>query len=266
MRIAWISDIHLDFLNEETLPAFYDMLAITFTDALLLGGDIGESRTISDFLIQIAQHAQIPVYFVLGNHVYYGSSLHAVRHEIRSLCQQIPHLHYLSEIDKVVPLGESTALIGHDGWADLEYGDFQYSSVWMRDYSEIEELKGHKKKTLPDVMRQFSQQAATHIENMLNIALQDYNTIVILTHVPPFQEACWHEGKISDKEWLPHFTCKAVGDVVKQFSTNHPTKQFRVLCGHTHGSGKAKILPNLRIWTKGAEYGEIRPPFIATFT
>ncbi len=28
-----------------------------------------------------------------------------------------------------------------------------------------------------------------------------------------------------------------------------------VLCGYTHGGGEARILPNLRVLTGGAEYG-----------
>jgi hypothetical protein len=28
-----------------------------------------------------------------------------------------------------------------------------------------------------------------------------------------------------------------------------------VLCGHTHGAGEARILPNLDVKTGGAEYG-----------
>jgi 3',5'-cyclic-AMP phosphodiesterase len=34
-----------------------------------------------------------------------------------------------------------------------------------------------------------------------------------------------------------------------------PGRKMTVLCGHTHGSGEAKILPNLNVLTGGAEYG-----------
>ena len=37
-----------------------------------------------------------------------------------------------------------------------------------------------------------------------------------------------------------------------------PDRQMTVLCGHTHGSGEAKILPNLRVLTGGAVYGKPR--------
>jgi hypothetical protein len=34
-----------------------------------------------------------------------------------------------------------------------------------------------------------------------------------------------------------------------------PDRQMTVLCGHTHGSSEAEILPNLRVLTGGAVYG-----------
>ena len=74
--------------------------------------------------------------------------------------------------------------------------------------------------------------------------------------MPPFREACIYEGKISNDDWLPHFSCKAVGDVLRDIMSQHPQRNLTVLCGHTHGSGTADILPNLRVHTGAAVYGE----------
>ncbi len=35
-----------------------------------------------------------------------------------------------------------------------------------------------------------------------------------------------------------------------------PHRRLTVLCGHTHGRGEAAILPNLRVLTAGAIYGQ----------
>lgn len=262
MRFAWISDIHIDMLDEATLEQYYVMLDTAFVDALLLGGDIGESHNLRDYLITVAKRAHVPVYFVLGNHDFYGSSIKKTRMLTKVLSAQVPNLTYLTITPDVVELTPKSALIGHDGWADLRYGDFGHSSVWMRDYTEIEELKDLKKVTLRPVMENLAQESAEHIKTLLTKAMAKYNDIFILTHLPPFQEACWHEGKISDKEWLPHFTNKAMGDVIYDLCKRNPTKRCRVLCGHTHGEGTARILKNLMVYTKGAEYKEIRPPMI----
>ena len=90
---------------------------------------------------------------------------------------------------------------------------------------------------------------------LLPDALDRFQHVLVVTHVPPFRESCWHEGRISDNDWLPHFACKAVGDVLADEMKKHLGKQMTVICGHTHGAGEAQILPNLRVLTGGAEYG-----------
>ena len=78
---------------------------------------------------------------------------------------------------------------------------------------------------------------------------------VVLTHVPPFREAAWYEGRPSDSQWLPFFSCKAVGDVLLEAIQDLPCKRMTVLCGHIHGGGRSAILPNLATWTGPARYG-----------
>lgn len=65
---------------------------------------------------------------------------------------------------------------------------------------------------------------------------------------------CWHEGQISDDNSLPHFSCKAVGDVLRAVMQAYPESNLTVLGGHTHSSGVARILPNLTAFTGEAEY------------
>ncbi len=37
-----------------------------------------------------------------------------------------------------------------------------------------------------------------------------------------------------------------------------PDRDMTVLCGHTHGEGYVEVLPNLRMRTGGAVYGQPR--------
>jgi hypothetical protein len=100
-------------------------------------------------------------------------------------------------------------------------------------------------------------EAADHFRAVLPEALSRFRHVVVLTHVPPFRESCWHEGRISDDNWLPFFfACKAVGDTLRDAMAAAPNGQMTVLYGHTHGSGEAEILPNLRVLTVGAVYGK----------
>jgi len=58
--------------------------------------------------------------------------------------------------------------------------------------------------------------------------------------------------------FLPYFSCKAVGDVMEKVMRAYPQSILLVLCGHTHGGGEIKVLDNLRVLTGEAEYGTLR--------
>jgi len=74
-------------------------------------------------------------------------------------------------------------------------------------------------------------------------------------HVPPFRRACWHAGRVSGDDWLPHLGYQAVGDVIQECMTAHPRRRLTVLCGHTHSAGEIRPLRNVRVLTGRAEYG-----------
>ncbi len=107
-------------------------------------------------------------------------------------------------------------------------------------------------------LNELGDDAAHYLKHQLLSAVARFPNLILLTHVPPFKEACWFEGRISDDDFLPHFTCSAVGDVLIAVMQAHPECRLMVLCGHTHGEGEATILPNLLVKTGGAEYGKPR--------
>jgi hypothetical protein len=86
-------------------------------------------------------------------------------------------------------------------------------------------------------------------------AAEKYADVIAVTHVPPFREAAWYEGRTSDDNFLPHFSCKAAGDAMLRVMNSNPQCNLLVLCGHTHGSGEANLLNNLKVLTGKAVYG-----------
>ncbi len=128
----------------------------------------------------------------------------------------------------------------------------------LNDYVLIAELRGLSRAARLDRLHRLGDAEASRLAELLAEALPRHRRVIVATHVPPFKEACWHEGHISNDDWLPHFTSRAVGEVLRRAAADHPDRTLRVLCGHTHGAGTAQILPNLRVVTGGAEYGEPR--------
>ncbi len=261
-RIGWVTDLHLDWVARPRRFEFYKTLQAAGLDALLIGGDIGLAQTLPSLLSEIEEAIDAPIYFVLGNHDFYGSSIAAVRNQIRRQAAA-SRLTWLSSAG-VVKLSETTALVGHDSWADGRCGDFFRSNVLLNDYVLIEELSVaedlrrfgfYDKEKLFRKLNALGDEAAQHIRRVLAEALEAVPNAMVLTHVPPFRESCWHEGRISGDDFLPHFTCQAFGDTLLEVLEQHPSRSVTVLCGHTHSSGFAQIRPNLAVWTGGAEYG-----------
>lgn len=253
-RLVWVTDIHLNFVSMSEVEAFCDRIASERPDAVLVGGDIGEASDVVDYLQFLADRLKRPIYFVLGNHDFYFGSIARVRSEAEELTRRSEWLRYLPCCD-VVELTESACLIGHDAWGDGRIGDYAGSRVMLNDYLLIEELTGLDWATRLGKLNALGAEAADYLRRLLPDALARYRHVLTLLHVPPFREACWHEGHISDEDWLPHFTCKAVGDLLHEAMRTQPERQMSVLCGHTHGAGEARILPNLHVKTGGAEYG-----------
>ena len=260
MRLAWLTDIHLNFLDDAERKRFLETVAEQ-ADAVAISGDIGESPSIIGYLKEMEEILQKPIYFVLGNHDFYRGSIRNTRDEVARLAEQSEFLVYMTATT-VVELSPKTALIGHDGWADARLGDFHGSDVFLTDYVAIQELRkgtgefGVDKPALEEVLNALGDEAARHLEVVLQQAVAEHSSVIALTHVPPFKEAAWYEGRHSDENYLPHFACKAVGDALRSVMYSHPISRLLVLCGHTHGQGEVQITENVQVLTGEAEYGQ----------
>jgi Icc protein len=253
-RIVWLTDIHLNFLLVQQVDSFLESVVQLQPDVVLVGGDIAESHNLCQYLQQMQAAIAAPIYFVLGNHDYYHGSIAETRKRVADFCRQYPRLHYLTRED-VAQLTEHVGLAGHDGWADGRLGDYPRSLVVIHDSKLIAELAPLDKEGRWKVLQALGDEAAAHVRQVLPLAFERYRDVVFLTHVPPFREACWHEGRLSDDQWLPHFTCQAVGQAILECMAARPHNRLTVLCGHTHGHGETQPLSNVLVITGGAEYG-----------
>jgi 3',5'-cyclic-AMP phosphodiesterase len=254
-RICWLTDIHLNFLLSEQVREFLLSLARLRADAVVVSGDIAEAHNVCDYLERMRELVGAPIYFVLGNHDFYRGSIVDVRRRATELCAVQSGLAYLTASD-VILLSPRTTLVGHDGWADGREGDYAGSLVSMMDYTLIAELSNLTKTARWNVLKSLGDEAAEHARRVLPMAFDQSDQALFVTHVPPLREACWYEGRHSDDHWAPHFTCRALGDALIELMRARPEKKLTVLCGHTHGQGQCQPLPNLTIFTGGAEYGQ----------
>src|SRR5215475_12570896 len=98
------------------LKAFYERVKQEQPQVLLVTGDIGEGDSVVRFVTELADIA--PIYFVLGNHDFYRSSIAAVRGQVQRLDDRATWLPALAPLQ----LTERVALLGVDGWGDARCG------------------------------------------------------------------------------------------------------------------------------------------------
>jgi 3',5'-cyclic AMP phosphodiesterase CpdA len=253
-RLAWLTDLHLDHVDDHGTQQLCQTVVELCPDAILIGGDISNAASLGRHLDLLEQCMKRPIYFVLGNHDFYGGSMEGVRALAREKAEGSRWLHWLPA-SEAVALTERTALIGHDGWADGRLGNGEASYVLLNDYVRISDFVPLSHSDRFKKLNALGDESADYLGKVLPAAVERFPEVLLLTHVPPFRESCWHEGSTSDDDYLPHFACQVAGEVLADTMRRYPDSKLTVLCGHTHSGGEVRIAPNLVVKTGAAEYG-----------
>lgn len=253
MKIVWLTDCHLEWLNQSSRKDFFEEIANSHPEVVLIGGDICNFDTLEPWLVKLYKKVLVPIYFCLGNHDYYNSSIYEVREIARNINMNQAQISWLPAVD-VVQLDDNTGLIGHDCWGDGRAGSFYNSPLSLNDFRFIKDLSGLRKHDQLEKIRQLGSEAAEYLEIVAEKAAKRFEKVIVLTHVPPFPKACLFMGQPS-VDGLPFFCAKAAGDALIRVATNNPQTQFLVLSGHTHDAAEVQITGNLRIIVAGASYG-----------
>ena len=273
MRLTWLSDVHLEVVEDADRKALWRRVAAETPDAVLLTGDISQANELEQHLREIESALTCPVYFVLGNHDYLARSVAGTRAEMRRITAESATLRWLPAVG-VVELTPRVGLLGHGCWGDGRYGDYRNSTVFFNEFfcvREFLDLIGGSLTSGVDpfcedvrgarleLLNRLGDEAAAFIRRHLLLALDRYEEAILLTHVPPFEESRWHGGEWVNSDSLPHMGCKAVGDVLEEIMAAHPSRWLRVLSGHTHRGGQLQVLPNLTLQVGSTRTGRPAP-------
>lgn len=255
MRIAWCSDIHLDMADGFIVRRFVARLIQSRPDAVLITGDIATGTTIADEIVEFSDAVGVPVYFVLGNHDYYGRPIEAVRDELRQLTNTELLVNWLPATG-TVHLGGGTVLMGHGCWADGRSGTgIVNSAIRMNDEQQIEDLADSVDRTaLATKVAGLAEEGNAYLLGELNRLGPEVRNVVIATHAPPFEQACMYEGQPSEPDALPHFCNRSLGNMLGQHA-NQTERHLTLLAGHTHDQAMLRPAPNLQVHVAAATYG-----------
>lgn len=254
MRIVWSSDIHLNFLKKRNKMSFIKNILSVNPDIVIITGDISDSNDIINDLSLLEENLKIPFYYNLGNHDYYYGMIDDIRKKVKDFSEKSKYGKWFELIKDPIHLTDDICLIGVDGWADGRYGDYNKSTVELNDYYYIGDFSKLNKNQIFDYINMLGDFSSIELNIKISLSIEKYKNIIICTHVPPFVESCWYNGSYSNDNYLPHFSNKAFGDVLRYSSEKYKDNNFIVLCGHTHGRGKSQILPNLKTYTAESRY------------
>ena len=263
MKLAWVTDPHIDHTTEANLRRA--MRAGGQVDAAICTGDLSSAPRLREHLHQLREAFRCPVYFVLGNHDYYGGGFASVRESLHRPQARLTWLRTAPPVE-LVP---GVVLTGHDGWYDGRAGQPDQTPVILNDFDKVSDVRTQIYRTgfgysfadrpgLLATLRRISDVWAAEAEAQLRAAMAlRPKKIIFATHVPPFPGSCWHEGQVSNGDWQPWFVNTALGDVLDRVSAEEVGLgiEFEVLCGHTHSPGVFQRSPNLVVRTGGSRYG-----------
>lgn len=255
MRVVWLTDIHLDHASKKARSRLFDEIKDADPECIIVTGDTGEAPNFGRFLKEVQQvKSSCDLFFVLGNHDYYGTSgVPACRANASCLADTNNFLTYLT-LSGPQELTNKTTLIGVDGWGDARNGDWLKSKFYLADFMYIPELNTTHRMARVNVLNKLGDEDATLLKQQLNNVHLGTELLLVATHVPPFKESAWHLGAPSEDYALPYFSCKVTGDVLLEYADKHPNIQIQVLCGHTHSWGVYQPRDNLKVWTGKATY------------
>lgn len=250
MRIAHVTDVHADCLAPGELEAF--AAGLIGYDAVIVTGDIAQADSLADSL-ETLRMGGVPLYYVLGNHDFWGSSMEAVRESLAS------DEGYLHGLEAPVWLGPHSVLLGVDGWYDCYAGRGLQGRVIMNDWYRIAEFQGARMGGEGPLVtsRSLGCDAARMAAARLEALPEGVSRVVFATHVPPFRESARYSGRPSGDDYAPFFVAERMGDVLLQYAAEHPDTTITVLCGHSHEAYEYKPLPNLSVCTGRGDYGSV---------
>ena len=254
-QLLWLSDIHLDQARDEEKMRFLSQLTCTQYDAVLVTGDISCATKLVGHLAEISHACGTrPVFFLTGNHDYFGSSFVKVDQAVADLCTCYRNLVSLGN-GEIVELSPRTALVGHRGWGDGKAGAGEDSKVVSPDRYAIDDFRCLNRTGYFAKLRSLGEESANYFRRVLPQALNRHHTVLIGTHFPLFTQAIKHRNTNCAWDRQPYYSNRSAGNAIVGISQNFSGRQIDVYAGHSHCAAEFNLSSNLQIQVAGARRG-----------
>lgn len=219
MIIRVMSDLHFEF-HKDGGASFVNNLRHGYQHAVLLAGDISNSRGIEDGITQICQKFNCPVIAVSGNHEFYGTPRDTHISRMRTLERELPNFKFLEQETVTI---QGRKIVGCTLW-------FQHSGrrgFLDNDFAHIPAIYSWINPVCQDSLR--------FLRN--NVGKND----IVLTHYLP------HPKFVAPEFENSHLNCYFLNEGAAPIVENAEAAVW--VCGHTHTSvmgnvGVTKIVCN----------------------
>lgn len=255
MRILrYLSDLHLERVTD--LYSAFNLRPFLTTDPthryfLALVGDIANVTTpahrnkLTVFLKQLSPVYE-QIYYVLGNHEYYGLPLASTRAHVQAICLMFPNVTLL---DNDVAFIDELKIIGTTLWSEVTDQRLVVESS-INDYRSI--YHDETRKLTVDDTNRFHQEAVTFLKR----ELETTQPVVVLTHhAPLFNDPDSNHYTCDPKYTVsPHGQayCTDLRDLLQP-----PIKYW--LFGHTHFCTSFEVQGVKVVSNQGGYRGENLP-------
>lgn len=243
--LGWLSDLHLDLTSQPEKKRFLDTLKSSDCNAIVITGDTSAHPELESHLRSIAcAFAPRPVYYLIGNHECYYSSIKATYALVRKLCGTIQNLYHLQDTGAVW-LNRHTALIGHHGWADARTGWGADTVIRSKDHWCIDDFRDLSRDDCFGLMEALGKESARAIRLKLQPILGRARKVIIATHFPPFQTSTKFDDKACGPTHSPYYVNASLGGMLLSIARHTPQIRYMVMSGHTHHVARDLIIKNL---------------------
>ena len=190
MRIAYASDLHLEFDDSLTLTG------LSTADVLVLAGDVD---TMPEYYTEILRKLRLvyagSVIFVLGNHEYYNGVFPDARQKYR---EAIAHDPQAVLLENQFVIMDGVRFLGATLWTDFASGkQMRNCRHMMTDFEVIEDgacalqgvgtLQGHSGSITPETILKVHQDSIAWLDDQFTNHPHDGQTVVITHHAPSYK-------------------------------------------------------------------------------
>ena len=182
MRIAYASDLHLEFDDSLTLTGLSTPAAPA--DVLVLAGDV---EILPEYYTELLRKLRLayagPVIFVMGNHEYYNGVFPDDRQKYREAIAHDPKAHLLENESVVI---DGVRFLGATLWTDFA-SERQMRSCqrMMSDFDVIEDADSRR--ITPEAILQAHRDSIAWLDDQFTNHPFMGPTVVITHHAPSYQ-------------------------------------------------------------------------------